>query len=352
MLRFYSFVFSIFLCTFAVAEDLKPAAWVPLPAVGSSPETGLQYGAYIMRIFPQTAVGLPQDRLELLLQGTANGQYQAYLWPNLYFQNGTLNLRAKLGGKVWPSNYFGESNTSDSEVSDSYANTTLEADTTLLYAISDQIQLGGKLTLQQMTIESLDATPTLLTDQVQGYEGGRYVGVGAVAIWDNRDNLDWPTTGQTLTYEMVTYVPAIGSDLGFTLIMGKSTTLIPVGSNVLALSGNVGWASDETPFTHLFKPSGNSTLRGANGEQWIGYRSIGLQGEYRVTLSPRWATVGFLDTFQVADSFSDVALDQFHYSIGAGIRFAMTPDRFNIRLDVGYVDASTFNFAISVGEAF
>jgi hypothetical protein len=93
-------------------------------------------------------------------------------------------------------------------------------------------------------------------------------------------------------------------------------------------------------------------LRGANGNRWIDRQALGLQGEYRMTLSPRWAVVAFTDTFQVAPELSSFTLSDFHLSTGAGVRFGMTPDRFNIRLDVGYVDFESFNFAITVGEAF
>jgi outer membrane translocation and assembly module TamA len=72
----------------------------------------------------------------------------------------------------------------------------------------------------------------------------------------------------------------------------------------------------------------------------------------RKTLGPKWAGVAFFDSIQVAPSLAELQLRDFHYSTGLGVRFATTPDRFNIRLDVGWVDAQNLNFAITVGEAF
>ena len=80
---------------------------------------------------------------------------------------------------------------------------------------------------------------------------------------------------------------------------------------------------------------------------------LGLQSEYRMTLSQRWAVTGFLDTAQVAGSLNELGADRFHTSIGGGIRYStITNSRFNIRVDVGLVDMESVGFTISVGEAF
>lgn len=341
--------------SFTAAEPLKPAAWVPLPAVGSSPETGFQYGAYIMRIFAQTAPEQPQNRLEVLLQGTTEGQYQAYLWPNFFVDQGNWNIKGKVGGRYWPSGYFGQGNHTEAE-SDQYADTTVEGSVTANYLFTPSMRIGVTARAENHNIEDI-ADPegtesTLLTSAVIGLNGGFYSGLGTELIYDRRDNIDWPTQGQLATLEWDIYNASLGSDYDFSVVNLEAAHYLSISDDVLAFSGQLSIASDETPFTHLPRPTGDGTLRGANGNRWIDNTSLGLQTEYRMTLSNKWAVVGFLDIFEVAPTVSDLAYLQFHHSIGAGARFAMTPDRFNIRFDLGYVDFDSISFAITVGEAF
>lgn len=337
----------------AVAEELKPGAWVPLPAVGSSPETGFQYGAYVMRIFPQTKANVPQNRLELLLQGTANGQFQSYIWPNIYVADGKLQLKGKLGGKYWPSEYFGTGNDTP-ESGDKFADTAFESSVTANMKLTDTASVGVSAFGEYHEIEDIDedVLSNLLDATIVGADGGWYSGVGINARYDTRNNLDWPTAGQSVAVGTNVFTSILGSDETFLTALLRGTHHQPIGKNVVSASAQYQYASEDTPFTHLPRPSGSYSLRGANGNRWIDYQALGAQAEYRATITQRWAVVGFADSYQVAPTIGDFALDDFHVTLGAGLRFAMTPDRFNIRIDFGYVDLESFGYVINVGEAF
>ena len=334
-------------------EPLKPAAWVPLPAVGSSPETGFQYGAYVMRIFPQTAVGTPQNRLELLLQGTTNGQFQAYIWPNLYFDAGRLQVKGKLGGRYWPIGYFGQTNEAG-DTADKYSDTAIEASITVNRKITPDLAFGVKGFAEHHSLDDIDEDPssTLLADDGRTLVTGLFSGAGVNAIYDTRNNLDWPSRGQLVVASLDQFSELVGSQSTFTLTRLRGAQYWSVSDDVVALSAEFQSASDDTPFTFLPRPNGGSTLRGANGNRWIDQLGLGAQAEYRMTLTPRWAVVGFADSYQVASEPGALAFDQFHTSLGAGERFGMTPDRFNIRFDLGWVDFEAIGFTITVGEAF
>ncbi|WP_320822258.1 hypothetical protein [Reinekea sp.] len=335
------------------AEDLKPAAWIALPAVGSSPETGFQYGAYVMRIFPQKEPQIRQNRLEILIQGTTQGQYQAYLWPNVYVAHGRWNISGKLGGQYWPSDYYGQANRTPDE-GDSYVDSAVESSISATRKLTDTLYLGASLLSEWHSIENrLDLTePQLLDAKVTGQSGGRYIGLGLSAQIDTRDNADWSRSGHLLASRLELYSESMGSDLDFYLTELSAARFIAIGPDVLAMRVHSQLASAYTPFTHLPRPTGDGTLRAANGNRWIDFSALGGQLEYRKTLGQKWAAVAFFDTTQVAPSLTELQLTQFHYSIGSGVRFATTPDRFNIRLDLGWVDGQDLNFAISVGEAF
>lgn len=335
------------------AEELKPASWVLLPAIGSSPETGFQYGAYVMRQFEQTRIEEPQDRLEFVVQGTTKSQFQAFIWPDYYVAGGDWNLSGKIGGKYWPTPYFGQSNDIDLDAEpENYELTSFESEAEAAYRITPTVWLGGLVFLEYEDITD-DDDETLLNDSIRGFDGGLYTGLGLSAAWDTRNDRDWPTEGSRVSAELRQYTPALGSEYDFGILETKASHYIAIDDDVLALGANYQWSSDTTPFTRLPRPSGSSTLRGADGNRWSDHQLLGTQIEYRMTLTPRWAITGSFDTAQVGASFDELGVSDAHTSLGAGVRWATMADaRFNIRFDLGWVDMESVGIALTVGEAF
>jgi outer membrane protein assembly factor BamA len=217
-----------------------------------------------------------------------------------------------------------------------------------------RIGLSSRLENHQIT-DIQDPTGTesdLLQANIIGAQGGFYSGIGAEFILDRRDNIDWPSQGQLASLQWDIFTSTLGSDQDFDIIKLEAAQYLSMTNSIVALHGQFSLASEDTPFTHLPRPSGDSTLRGVDGNRWIDNIGLGLQSELRKPLSNKWAVVGFIDSFQVAEELESINLSQFHYSFGGGIRYAVTPDRFNIRFDLGYVDLDSINFAFSVGEAF
>ncbi|PTY35915.1 hypothetical protein BGP77_00890 [Saccharospirillum sp. MSK14-1] len=335
------------------AEELKPAGWVLLPAIGSSPETGFQYGVYALHQFAQTAEGEPQDRLAFLLQGTSEGQYQARISPDFFVAGGDWNLTGGLSGMYWPTPYYGQSNDIDLDTEEeSYELTAFTAEAGAAYAVMPALRLGGLLFVESEDIED-DVDNPLLSDAQTGFDGGLYVGAGITASWNTTDDRDWPTRGTLAQAELRQYSESLGGDYTFTRLDTAASQYLPLGSDVIALGVNYGYGNDDTPFSRLPRPSGESSLRGADGNLWIGQHLFGLQSEYRHTLTDRWAVTGFVDAAQVADDPDDLAWRRFHTAVGGGIRYATLADsRFNVRADIAVVDMESIGFTISVGEAF
>lgn len=337
----------------AQAEELKPAGWVLLPAIGSSPETGFQYGVYALHQFAQTAVGEPQDRLSFLIQGTTNGQYQANIRPDFFVAGGDWNLTGVLAGQYWPTPYYGESNDTDLDADEeSYELTAFNAEAGAAYAITPSLRLGGLVFVESEEISD-EADNALLSSNQTGFDGGLYNGLGLTASWDTRDDRDWPTRGTLAQLEARQYSEALGSDYEYRVIGTSVGQYLPLGTDVIALGANYAYADDDTPFSRLPRPSGESSLRGADGNLWIGHHRLGAQAEYRLTLTERWAVTGFVDAAQVADEAGDLAADRFHTGLGGGVRYAtLAGSRFNVRADLALIDMESVGFTISVGEAF
>jgi len=337
----------------AQAEELKPANWVLLPAIGSTTETGFEYGLYAMRQFAQTSINEPQDRTEFVVQGTTKSQFQAFIWPDFYVADGDWNLSGEIGGKYWPTPYFGQGNdiSLDAEP-ENYELTSFESEVEAAYRLTPSVWLGSLVFLEYEDITDNDGD-ALLNDSINGFEGGFYSGIGVSAAWDTRNDRDWPTRGSRVSAELRQYAPMLGSDYDFGILDSNASHYVSLGDDVLALGASYQWSSSTTPFTRLPRPGSATTLRGANGNRWIDHQLLGTQVEYRMTLTPRWAVTGFFDTAQVGESLDDLGLDGVHTSLGGGVRWSTIADsRFNIRFDVGWVDMESVGIALRVGEAF
>lgn len=335
------------------AQPLQPASTVLLPAIGSSPETGFQYGAYVMRQFAQTDANTPANRLEMVVQGTTKGQFQANLWPNFFFSEGDWNLTGQLGGRFWPTPYFGQSNDTPLDAEpETYELTAFDSELGAAYRVLPNVRLG-LLAFADYEHISDDPDNPLLNSSVRGFDGGFYTGLGAFATWDTRDNRDWPTQGYLTYLEGRQAIGLMGSDSDFGGISFRQRGYYAVGDDVIALGLNYEFGCITTPFTRLPRPNGATSLRGANGALWIDHHMIGTQAEYRKTLTDRWAVTGFLDTAQVAPTLDEFSIDRSHLSLGAGLRYStMASSRFNVRADIGWVDFESVGLIISVGEAF
>lgn len=65
-----------------------------------------------------------------------------------------------------------------------------------------------------------------------------------------------------------------------------------------------------------------------------------FHSEFRYPIYQKWGGTVFAETAQVAEESSDLESNAWKYSIGGGLRYALNPsERFNIRLDLSYVDS-------------
>ena len=78
-----------------------------------------------------------------------------------------------------------------------------------------------------------------------------------------------------------------------------------------------------------------------------------FQAEYRFPIYKRFSAVAFGGTGSVAKNFADYALNDFKYSYGGGIRFAVdTKEKLNIRVDYGIGQGRNSGLYLQLGEAF
>jgi len=331
-------------------DDLKSGAWVPLPAISSSPETGFELGAYVMRLFPQQDLDIPRNRLEVLLSGTSKGLFQGYVWPT-YYVNEDLQWVGTFGGSYWPGTYYGVGNDFDElGPTESYEARTAVMDLWLSKRWFGDLwwSVGLLSEYEQLT---QDDTVNLIDENTPGVGDVFYRGIGLSASYDRRDNGDFPTQGLFLGSSLVYYDTG---DLNFTRGSLRVSHNVPAGDSLVFASGaRIISSSEDTPFRKLPAPSGSSILRGANSAHFVDRQLLAAQVEMRWSVAQSWGIGVFIDGAQVAPNINDFASDRFHSSIGAGFRYnTLKDERLNVRADIALVDGESIGMAISIGEAF
>lgn len=89
----------------------------------------------------------------------------------------------------------------------------------------------------------------------------------------------------------------------------------------------------QIPFYELSMLGDAANLRGFDQNRFRGRGLLLFNFEYRYPVWDLWDAVVFVDEGQVYDDLSEVALDEFHTSVGGGLRF-MSPVGFLMRFEV------------------
>ncbi len=184
--------------------------------------------------------------------------------------------------------------------------------------------------------DRLPGTPTFVT--------GNNSSMTALAVepslrYDSRDNLFRPTTGW-FAETVFTYTDQVDRNqfryLGYRAELQR---YIPVfrGNRVLLLRAHLtkqdGVGGGTIPFYELNLLDLNNGLRGFDRGRWQDQGALLFNIEWRF---PVWQDVEgsiFFDEGQVFHSYENIALKQFRYSAGGGLRF-VSDDKFGLRIQV------------------
>ena len=226
---------------------------------------------------------------------------------------------------------------------------------------------------------------TLLIDKL--FPQVRLSKLAGSMIFDSRDDLLDPATGQFVIVDTDLALRGIGSELGFvrTFAQGFLYRQLPLKRRmVVALGARVGAARGferikddqvvrEVPASERFFAGGDTTVRGfsldrlgnedtisASGFPVGGNGVVILNGELRTKILGRLQGVGFIDAGNVFPLASDLSFTDLRPAAGFGIR--INTDFGPIRFDLGFnLDPKQFGelprekrtvFHISIGQAF
>lgn len=331
------------------------------PFVAYSGETKFMGGAFSFAKYNlDQAIPEEQSRQISLLSNVLYSQKRQFmlaLIPDYYSPGRGINTYSNLYFAKWPDTFYGAGNYTDADINETYTSIIYSAETTF----SKETDSGFQFALEasqgyhklSKTIEDgfLESTPLV------GKESSMISGIGYSIGFDNTSGQkQYPTKGVKLSYKYLRFMEEIGSDFEYNTHHVDTRGYLPIGNKiVLAMQNDLAIGDNDMPFYEYWE-LGNR-LRAYDSKRFIDKVRIASRAESRVfpfsgSFSEKVGFVIFAETGQVSPEVKEISFEDWHWSVGGGLRFTILPEeKLNLRMDFGVGDDSV-NFMVNAREVF
>ncbi len=332
-------------------EEEEDQRWAIIPVIMRNEASGFGLGAAGMHFFLNNDTLSHKSHIRFIGIATTKKQAVAAIAPDFWFKNNMYHLTGDLSYNYWPIDYYGIGN----NTGEAFEKVLMNKVNTMIgieKGWQQKYYIGGELHFAYADVNYADSG-LLVTDHPIGYNGGRVSGISLNATFDDRNHIQFPTSGFYSKYKTRFYTTTLGSDYTFIKQEVEVSTYIPTGGkSTIALSLQGVNLTGDAPFHLLASPNGETILRGIKGGKYSDNNMIAALSEFRF---PIWNIINagvFAEMAQVAPEISEFKIDKFKYGVGAGIHIAVVPkEMVQLRFDFSYVD-NGLGFIIAIMEAF
>lgn len=327
---------------------------LPLPAIGSTPETGLQYGITVLAVFDAPAMQhrRPTSMLASAIR-TTKGQVRLSFDAERWGQNNDWRLAFNGAWQKFPLPFYGFGDEAPEVARELYTPQGVDVTTTGQRRLIGSLYAIGVARLIDTDIVRTDSIGVLRTGTILGSDGGRSVELTTGLMIDSRDNLFAPTRGSFQQVTVGRADGAFGSDFDYTRIRIDSRNYRGFGEHVFATQILLNGVSDGAAFDNISQVGATDIMRGyARGryrDQWM----VAAQLEYRTPIRHRVGAVVFAGAGRVDSTFSDLGSARTLPTYGAGLRLQLdAQQRTAVRIDYGRGTSGSTGLYIGFNQAF
>ncbi len=329
-----------------------------LPLLYYTPDTRWAYGGAGVYYF-KTAPKFDYEKLtrvsyiQFLADYTQNKQLDVWSLWNIFTRNENYLFKGELRYRKFPDRFFGIGNDTPASNEERYEYSLVSIKSLTLKKIRPSLFVGVDYHFEYEYGFKFSEGGLLEQGNITGYQGGVGSAIGAVGIYDSRDNAINARTGKLMELSTYVYTPVLGSTFSFFSLNGLYQHHWPIKKKQsLALQTKLRLSYGEVPFLDLSVAGGDDMLRGYPKYRFRDNHFFGTQLEYRFPLFWRIGMVTFAGVGDVFSSLSDVTAATLKYSVGSGLRLAVNPaERLNIRFDYALGREGGY-FYFSVAESF
>ncbi|MGC3997802.1 MAG: BamA/TamA family outer membrane protein [Anaeromyxobacter sp.] len=263
-------------------------------------------------------------------------------------------LAARARAVSFPDHYYGLGPDTPSSAEEPFTRRSVELVATFEWPVPGVpgLRVGPRVDLRGEAIREREAGGALDAGTVTGWDGYTAVSLGGSITYDTRDGSFWPTRGSLLQSWYV-YAPAeLGRHEPFGRGVVEARHFLPLGhGRVLGFDAYAEGVHGDPPFTLLPKLGSTRFMRGIREGRYRDRLDWAAQTELRLPVKGRFSATTFAAVGDVAHGLDALTLDSLKWGAGAGLRYRLTDEGANIRLDVA-ASAQGVEFYALVLEAF
>jgi outer membrane protein assembly factor BamA len=327
------------------------------PYAFSTPETQLAFGVGGIFIFYT-------DKKENTLPSksgvsgyyTTSGQYKFSLNTEMYFLDNRIYFKMPISFGHFVDKFWGLGTRSVEQGIESYTKNEVAASFSLqvppAWFASDRS--GLFIDYSYTSIDDKMENPFLQDTELVGNEGGHLFGVGIDWVWDKRDHLFFPNSGNYQSIRLVTYPETGLSDFVYVNLEMDVRHYTSFGTDkVLATNIYMAVTNGNVPFYRMPALGGQNIMRGYFKGRYRDRFYGAIQMEYRQYFWRRFGFVVFAGLGDVADSLIKINTKTVKYSLGFGLRYLFNKEeKVNLRMDVGFGKDGNHGVYFGIEEAF
>ena len=273
-----------------------------------------------------------------------------------YYDRGLLEGKAFLRAKGLYENdsterFFGFGNNSHESNEANYTSRTIDGWVEPGYWVVPKIYVSYKMRIIRYSVSRGQVSglpflpaPRLLRDPEtntvnRGLEPGHYFSHRIDVGYDTRDSIDLPTQGALSLIYFDVADRALGSSTSYTKFGLDARGYMPLRGEkknpILAMRANLDYVTgpSDTPFWQRSALGGRRSLRGYNGDRFIGFNRSLASLEFRTNVYQRrlfgvkaeLELAPFVDTGQVFKNVTTSPVNDLHWDYGLGFRGIVRP---------------------------
>ncbi|MEO7964552.1 MAG: BamA/TamA family outer membrane protein [Gemmatimonadaceae bacterium] len=324
-----------------------------LPILGSAPETGLQYGLTVFRVYRPSADSVTRPSVDqLAASNTARGQRKASFQTERWTEGNHWRLRARLEYQDYPLPFFGIGSSTPSEAEERYRATGAAIHLQAHRRLRSATYLLTGYRFSHTTIGDLTPGSSLASGQVTGSAGGNLSQLQGGLVRDSRDNIFSPHSGVLAQVVVTTSQAALGSDFSFTRLDVDLREYSRLKGFVIASQLQFSSTNGATPFDQLPSIGADTAIRGYTRGRFRDQQLLSGQVELRTPTWRRLGVVAFTGVGVVTQDSTGLIDTLWHPSVGAGLRYILfRQERNAVRIDFAKGRRSS-GLYIGLNEAF
>ena len=326
----------------------------PLPALGSSPETGFQFGATVLAVIDRPALdhARPASLIATALRSTKS-QTRISMEGEHWTRHNARRVNALLAWQKFPLPYYGIGDTARAGNKEIFTPRGVEALVGVQQRVRGAWYATGGIRVVDQSITP-DTIGVIRQRTLTGSEGGRLVELSVGGLVDSRDNLFAPRQG---TFAQLTYTrndDVLGSPFQYDRVRIDARHYRTLtGTHVVAAQMLILGVTDDTPFDQLALVGGGDMFRGYARGRYRDRRLAAAQIEYRSPLARRVGIVAFGGAGSIASDWSALRGARLLPTYGAGVRVQIDPQqRTAVRVDYGRGRDRSSGLYIGFNQAF